>query len=116
MYQTKKLLPIFLLQVIMLYACTTTKVISKYDCNTIANNPINKKTTWSFLWGLMQPKDINPNCEPAFNHLNKVEVKTNLGFALITVGSLGIVMPQQVQWCCAPQNPDTDTLGTAKRR
>lgn len=108
--------PVFLaISFFVLASCTTTRVVSKYDCNTIANNPVNKKTTWSFFWGLMQPSDINPDCEPAFNHLNKVEVRTNLGYALITAGTLGIVMPQQVSWCCAPQNIPTDTLGTARR-
>lgn len=96
-------------------SCTTTRVVSKYECNTIANNPVNQKTTWAFFWGLLQPTDINPSCEPAFNHLNKVETRTNLGFALITVATAGIVMPQQVRWCCAPQEIPTDTLGVAKR-
>ena len=91
--------------------CSTTKVITKYDCNTIANNPVNHRTTWTFAWGLVQPRYINPNCEPAFNHLNKVVVKTNLGFILLSAVTLGAVIPQRVEWCCAPQNIPTDTLG-----
>ncbi|MGZ5248059.1 MAG: hypothetical protein ACXWV5_13310 [Flavitalea sp.] len=97
-------------------SCTTTRVVSKYECNTIANNPVNQKTTWAFFWGLLQPTDINPSCEPAFNHLNKVETRTNLGFALITVATVGIVIPQQVRWCCAPQEIPTDTLGVARKK
>jgi hypothetical protein len=92
-------------------SCSTTRIVTKYDCNTIANNPVNKRTTWAFAWGLVQPKDIDPKCEPSFNHLNKVEVKTNIGFILISAVTLGIVIPQQVTWCCAPQNIPTDTLG-----
>jgi hypothetical protein len=92
-------------------SCSTTKVITKYDCNTIANNPVNRRTTWTFAWGLVQPRDINPNCEPSFNHLNKVVVKTNLGFILLSAVTLGAVIPQRVEWCCAPQNIPTDTLG-----
>jgi hypothetical protein len=91
--------------------CSTTKVITKYDCNTFANNPVNSKTTWAFAWGLIQPKDIDPKCEPSFNHLNKVVVKTNLGFILLSAVTLGAVIPQRVEWCCAPQNIPTDTLG-----
>ncbi len=102
-----------LVQAFLVCSCTSTKVISKYDCNTIANNTLNRKTTWSFLWGLIQPRDIDPKCEQSFNHLNRVETRTNLGFAIITTATLGIVMPQQVEWCCAPQNPPTDTLGIA---
>ncbi|MEP7252718.1 MAG: hypothetical protein ABI683_10070 [Ginsengibacter sp.] len=93
-------------------SCTTTRIVSKYDCDTFANNPVNKKTTWSFAWGLVQPKDINPKCDPRFNHMNNVVVKNNLGFALISVVTLGIVMPQRVEWCCAPYSPPTDSLGT----
>lgn len=94
-----------------LNSCTTTRVVSKYDSDTFANNPLNKKVTWSFAWGLVQPKDINPKCDSRFNHLNQVTVKTNLGFALITVLSLGIVMPQSIEWYCAPYSPATDSLG-----
>ncbi|MEP7229764.1 MAG: hypothetical protein ABI691_05900 [Ginsengibacter sp.] len=92
-------------------SCTTTHIVSKYDCDTFANNPLNKKTTWSFAWGLVQPKDINPKCDSRFAHMNKVTVKNNLGFALISVLTAGIVMPQRVEWCCAPYSPPTDTLG-----
>ena len=94
-----------------LESCNTTRIVSKYDCDTFENNPLNKKTTWSFLWGLVQPKDINPKCDSRFNHMNKVTIKNNLGFALISVGSLGIVMPQRIEWCCAPYSPASDTLG-----
>lgn len=92
-------------------SCSTSRIVSKYDCDTFANNPLNKKTTWSFLWGLVQPKDINPNCDSRSNHMNKVTVKNNLGFSLISVATLGIVMPQRMEWCCAPYSPATDTLG-----
>src|ERR1044071_7972280 len=94
-------------------SCTTTHIVTKYDCDTFANNPLNKRTTWSFVWGLVQPKDINPKCDSRFNHLNKVTVKNNLGFSLISVATLGIVMPQRVEWCCAPFSPSTGTLGTS---
>lgn len=100
-----------LLAIFLFQSCSTTRVVTKYDCNTVANNPVNKKTTWSFAWGLVQPKDIDPKCEASFNHLNGVTVKTNLGFILLSAVTLGIVIPQQVEWCCAPQNIITDTLG-----
>lgn len=92
-------------------SCTTTRIVTKYDSDTFANNPLYQKTTWSFAWGLVQPKDINPKCDSRFNHLDQVTVKNNLGFALISVVSLGIVMPQRVEWACAPYSPATDSLG-----
>ena len=94
-----------------LNSCTTTRIVTKYDSDTFANNPLNQKTTWSFAWGLIQPKDINPKCDSRFNHLNQVTVKNNLGFALISVATLGIVMPQRIEWACAPYSPATDSLG-----
>ena len=98
--------------VLITQSCSTTKVISQYDCDTFSNNTVYKRTTWSYAWGLVQPKDINPGCDPRFNHLNKVVVKTNLGFAIISTLTLGIVIPQQVEWCCAPYSPPTDSLGS----
>ena len=92
-------------------SCSSIKIVTKYDCNTVVNNPVNKKTKWVFAWGLIPPKDIDPKCEQAFNHLNKVEVKTNLGFILISTITLGAVIPQTIEWCCAPQVAKPDTLG-----
>ena len=95
-------------------SCSTVNVVSKYDCNTVARNSVNSKTTWTFAWGLVQPKDIDPHCETSFNHMNKVTVKTNLGYMLLSVVTIGIVIPQHVEWCCAPQEIPTDTLGTSR--
>ena len=102
---------VMLLMLCMFAGCSTTRIVTKYDCNTVDNNRVNGKTSWTFLWGLLQPKDIDPKCESAYNHLNKVEVKTNIGFILISAVTLGGVIPQRVEWCCAPQQIPTDTLG-----
>jgi len=113
-YQTAKSVLFLLVLFFVSQSCSTVNVVSKYDCNTVANNNVNSKTTWSFAWGLVQPKDIDPHCEASFNHMNKVTVKTNLGYTLLSVVTLGIVIPQHVEWCCAPQEIPTDTLGTSK--
>lgn len=105
----------FSILLIISSGCATTNVVTKYDCNTVANNPVNSKTTWSFAWGLVQPKDVDPHCENSFNHMNKVSVKTNAGFILLSVVTLGIVIPQRVEWCCAPPEPGTETLGEPKK-
>jgi hypothetical protein len=104
-------LPILVILIFISESCSTTRIVTRYDCNTVVNNNVNRKTSWTFAWGLVQPKDIDPKCETAFNHLNKVEVKTNLGFILISAITLGAVIPQTVEWCCAPQNIKPDTLG-----
>jgi hypothetical protein len=115
MIAAKNLRNVFLILMITLgsslYSCTTTRIVTKYDSDTFANNPLNQRTTWSFAWGLVQPKDIHPKCDSRFNHLDQVTVKNNLGFALISVLSLGIVMPQRIKWDCAPYSPPTEPLG-----
>lgn len=113
-YQTFRSLLLLPVVLCISQSCSTTNIVSKYDCNTVAHNNVNSKTTWTFAWGLVQPKDIDPHCEPSFNHLNKVTVKTNLGFILISAVTVGIVIPQRLEWCCAPQEIPTDTLGTGK--
>jgi hypothetical protein len=40
-----------------------------------------------------------------------VVVKTNPGYVLLTVITLGIVIPQKVSWCCAPPNLQPGQLG-----
>src|SRR6185312_14255068 len=92
--------PLCVLLVLTIYSfqsCTTTRIVTKYDSDTFANNPLNKKTTWSFAWGLVQPKDIDPKCDSRSNHMNKVVFKDNLGFSLISVITLGIAMPHRIE-------------------
>jgi hypothetical protein len=97
---------------VLLCSCSmTTKIISTHDCNTIDNDPTNKRTSWTLFWGLVPQKPINPKCDSAFNHLNKVEAKTNLAFILLSTVTIGAVVPQRIVWCCAPPNPKTEDLG-----
>ena len=91
-------------------SCSSTKVITEYDCADAVN--INKDTTvWHYFWGLKQSKDIRPQCDKRYNHLNKVVVKTTPGNVLLTVITLGIVIPQKISWCCAPPNMQPGRLG-----
>src|SRR5688572_31673245 len=69
-------------------SCSSTKIITEYDCADAAN--VNKDTTvWHYFWGLKQSKDIRPQCDTRYNHLNKVVVKTTPGHVLLTVITLG---------------------------
>ncbi|MES2372782.1 MAG: hypothetical protein V4557_09395 [Bacteroidota bacterium] len=71
-------------------------------------------TAHSFFWGLAQnPKNgiTTPNCDSLdVNGMSVVEVKTNLGFALITVATLGIWSPMQVRWKCSKPCQQTGRL------
>ena len=59
-----------------------------------------KKTAHSLFWGLAQKNVSAENCA-ATHGLDEVKVTTNLGFALITVASLGIWCPLTVEWKCS---------------
>jgi hypothetical protein len=94
----------------ILTSCSSTKIITEYDCADAAN--VNKDTTvWHYFWGLKQSKDIRPQCDNRYNHLNKVVVKSTPGNVLLAVITLGIVIPQKISWCCAPPNLQPGRLG-----
>jgi hypothetical protein len=64
---------------------------------------VDGRTVWTFAWGAFQ-QNINPtNClGPG---LAEVTVKSNLGFSLISVLSLGTAMPVRIEWRCAKKSP-----------
>lgn len=96
--------------VFMSGGCASTKVITEYDCADAVS--INKDTTvWHFLWGLVQARDIRPNCDSSFNHLNQVVVRTTPVQVVLSFITLGMVLPQKLSWCCSPYNPTPGTLG-----
>ena len=69
----------------------------------------NKITTSAYLWGLVEPKRIPAdNCHG--NGMSNVTVKTNLGFSLISILTLGIVMPMTIEWECA-KDTNTNDVG-----
>jgi hypothetical protein len=94
----------------LLHSCSSTKIITEYDCADASG--VNKDTTvWHYFWGLKQSKDIRPQCDKRYNHLNKVVVKSTPGNVLLTVITLGIVIPQKISWCCSPPNLQPGHLG-----
>ena len=96
--------------IVLSTGCASTKVITEYDCADAQS--LQKDTTvWHFLWGLVQAKDIRPQCDQRFNHMNQVVAKTTPVQVILSFVTLGIVMPQKITWCCAPYNPSPGTLG-----
>lgn len=70
-------------------------------------------TAHSFFWGLIQkPKQIQtPICDSlGVNGMAEVTMKTNFGYALITVVTLGIWSPIKVQWKCGKPCKKSGTL------
>lgn len=58
----------------------------------------------SYFWGLLnKPVQIStPDCDALkAKGVSIVSIKTNLGYALITVATLGIWCPVKVQWQCS---------------
>jgi len=108
------LLVILLLPALSFTSCTTTTRIMTSTQNADATNIVRDTTVVHYFWGLKQAADIVPGCDPRFNHLNKVEVKTKFSQMLLSVVTLGIVVPQTVTWACAPFNPTPGTLGTPR--
>ncbi|GAB3955405.1 hypothetical protein GCM10028805_42980 [Spirosoma harenae] len=88
----------------------TTRVTTEPDCDTPTGVTYTQKTITGYFWGIKQPTDLKPPCDPRFNHLNSVTVKSTFGHYLLTTFTLGIVNKQQVRWCCAPYVPPRDSL------
>jgi hypothetical protein len=59
-------------------------------------------TLWSYAWGLVQPNVRPSTCQG--NGVAEVTSSTNLGFVALTVVTLGLVSPLEVQWRCAKDN------------
>jgi hypothetical protein len=85
--------------------CSTTTV-SVPNPDPVTEYREHNTTAHTFFWGLVQDPQtvVAANCES--NSLDNVRVSTNYGFALVTVLSLGIWSPLEVNWRCA-EAPDS---------
>lgn len=63
-----------------------------------------RATLWSFFWGAMQQNVENPPGCPT-QRLTQVTASTNYAYAFLTVFTLGIVAPQELEWRCSPPPP-----------
>lgn len=95
---------------LLLDSCYTYRVTTQAQSGTEASKPV---TAHAFFWGLLQkPQEIHtPVCDSlGVNGVSEVTVKTNLGYALITVVTLGIWSPMKVQWKCSKPCKKTGEL------
>lgn len=67
---------------------------------------------WSLAWGLVQETPDIDNCMD--QNLSEVTVSTNLGFALLSVATLGFVTPAKVSWKCGKATPPPTDLGQSR--
>ncbi|MVM30380.1 hypothetical protein GO755_10075 [Spirosoma sp. HMF4905] len=94
----------------MLPGCITTRVMTEPDCDTPEGVSYSQKTVTAYFWGFKQPVDLKPPCDPRFNHLNGITVKSTFAHYMLSTITLGIVNKRQVRWCCAPYVPQRDSL------
>jgi hypothetical protein len=59
-------------------------------------------TMHSLFWGLAQSATRTPDCKG--NGVTSVAARTNLGYALLSVVTLGIWVPLELEWSCAADN------------
>lgn len=91
-------------------ACAHYRVQAPGAAGTGATEP-EGEVLWSLLWGVVQEQPRVDNCQG--QPLAEVHQSTNLGYALVSVLTLGIAMPQRVEWRCAKARPEPGTLGGA---
>lgn len=62
-----------------------------------------KKTVHNLLWGLLTQDAPAADCvgEGKSNGLSEVRISTNLGYLIISVATVGIWVPLDVEWRCA---------------
>jgi Bor protein len=77
-----------------------------YHTRLLTNGPpatdYRSQTVHQMWWGLVQPNIVPDNCPS--DAVQEVRVTSNLGYSLLTVLSLGIWSPVEVEWRCA-KNP-----------
>ena len=81
-----------------------------YRVQTPRPNPgteLKKKQVDVYLWGLLEEKVVADNC--LSNGIDEVGFSSNLGNDLISILTLDIWMPREVEWKCAkpPMQPGT---------
>lgn len=64
-------------------------------------------TQHGLFWGLMQSRAEEPNCQG--NGAAEVVASSNLGYALLSVATLGIWMPLELEWKCAKDRVRVET-------
>ena len=71
------------------------------DMPAQAHRLTHTKTHWSYLWGLITKNDpLSAGCQTGSN-ISKARVTTNPEFIIISFVTLGIVVPQRIEWDCS---------------
>ncbi len=82
---------------LLLTSCYHVRTVADVEAQRNANP--RSTTVWVMAWGLVQPRVVASECPS--HALQDVRTSTNLGYALITVVTLGFVCPLTVEYTCA---------------
>lgn len=86
-------------------SCMHMRVIAVND----SANPVpNRETHWTYFWGLKQHRDIQT--DETCKSICKVTTVTNLGYILISALTIGIAVPQSLEYECCPYEPEPGTF------
>lgn len=100
-YNCRKTNTILMIAFVVLFSsCYSYRVATQALPGTETSKTI---TVHSFFWGIVKkPTEIHtPLCDSLqINGLAEVTVKSNFGYSLITVITLGIWSPMKLEWKC----------------
>lgn len=97
---------------LLLNSCYTYKLSTRAQA---ATDELSTTTiyTYSLFWGLVNKPQVvhTPNCDTIGSlGVAEVKIKTNFGYALATIATLGIYCPVKVIYKCGKPCPQTDEL------
>src|ERR1043166_10323488 len=97
-----------------LSACTVTETVMSHantDRPAQAHHLTHQgKTHWSYFWGLISNDPWPAGCQDG-SDMSRVRVTTNAGFIMVSFLSLGIAVPQRLEWDCAQPIRQSGTIG-----
>lgn len=85
---------------LLLASCANLRIVSTYDSDNPAPVQVNRT---SYFWGLRHPVDVKTDL--TCKSICQITVKTNAGHVLISAITLGIIVPQSVEYFCCPEIP-----------
>ena len=105
----KRILPLLFSFSLFFSSCYNYRIATQAQ----AGAEVSKTTAHAYFWGLLQkpPTIKTPICDSLeVNGLAEVTMKSNFGYSLITVITLGIWSPMRVEWKCGKPCKKNETL------
>jgi hypothetical protein len=65
----------------------------------LSDHPVSE-TKWAIAWGLVQEDASDTSCVCMNNGIKEITASTNLGYTLLSVVTLGVVVPMDVEYVC----------------